>query len=101
MFNIINFVRNFTNKIENEKLTDELNHEIEFRRQVNMIMTMDVLRKYIRQDHLERTGLLYSINDPYILTQAQCLFWEWKNEGIINEFEDFEDATKQWIIEYA
>ena len=50
---------------------------------------------------LESTGLLYSSDDAYIQIEVQKLFWEWKREGIIDEFEDFTDETKAWILVYA
>jgi len=94
-------IKGFFNKLQNEKLTDEFNNEIRFRKQVNLICTLEMLKNYLVQDQLERTGLLYRKNDEYIELESQRLFWEWKQEGIINEFDDFEEATKSWISIYA
>lgn len=94
-------IKGFINKIRNEKLTDELMKEIKFRKQVNLIMTMETLKNYLIDEQLKKTGLLYSKYDEFIKIEAQRLFWEWKQEGIINEFDDFVDTTKNWIEVYA
>lgn len=91
----------FFNKNENEKLTQELENVIECKKAQNMEMTLYILTNYLVQDQLKNTGLLYRRTDRYIQTKVQQLYWEWKNEGLINEFEDFEDTTKSWIVEYA
>jgi len=94
-------IREFKNKIENEKLTQELANRKQELRQQNMINTLHTLANYLVADQLERTGILYSPSDKYIQTKVQQLFFEWKDEGIINEFEDFNDTTKTWIENYA
>ena len=94
-------IREFKNKIENEKLTQELANRKQELRQQNMINTLHTLANYLVADQLERTGILYSPADKYIQTKVQQLFFEWKDEGIINEFEDFNDTTKTWIENYA
>ena len=94
-------IKTFINKKQNERLTDDLLNAIAFKKAVNIRVTMTVLSNYLAQDQLLRTGLLYEPNDKYIQFKAQKLFWEWKNEGLINEFEDFEDTTKSWIMQYA
>ena len=94
-------IREFKNKIENEKLTQELANRKQELRQLNMINTLNTLANYLVADQLERTGILYSPADKYIQTKVQQLFFEWKDEGLINEFEDFSDTTKTWIENYA
>lgn len=93
-------IRNFVDKTKCKNLTDEFFNEVRFRKSVNMQVTLEIISKYLVQDQLERTGILYSPHDEYIQTKAQSLFWEWKNEGIINEFEDLVETTKSWIIQY-
>lgn len=94
-------IKEFLNKKQNERLTDDFKNAVAFKRAVNMEVTMTVLSNYLICDQLIRTGLLYQPSDKYIKLKAQSLFWEWKNEGLINEFEDFEDTTKSWIMQYA
>lgn len=94
-------IKCFKNKIENEKLTEELeNRKNELRRE-NIERTLNTMTNYLIADMLDRTGMLYRFNDPFIQTEVQRLFWEWKREGIINEFDDFTDETKSWIALYA
>lgn len=93
-------IREFKNHIENEKLTQELENRKQELRQQNMINTLHTLANYLVADQLERTGILYSPADKYIQAKVQQLFFEWKDEGIINEFEDFNDTTKVWIENY-
>lgn len=94
-------VRDFKNKIECKNLTDKFFAELHFRKSVNIQVTLHTLANYLVADQLERTGILYSPYDKYIQTEAQRLFWEWKREGVINEFEDFNDTTKNWICKYV
>ena len=94
-------IKEFINKKQNERLTEDFKNAIAFKRSVNIQVTMIVLSNYLVKDQLLRTGLLYDSNDNYIQTKAQSLFWEWKDEGLINEFDDFEDTTKSWIMAYA
>lgn len=94
-------IKNFFNREENKALTEELNNVILERKANNLVFTMQILKKYLVNDQLIRTGLLYSTEDKYIKIKAQQLFWEWKNEGLINEFDDFEDTTKSWILAYS
>ncbi|MBQ2391395.1 MAG: hypothetical protein II306_06460 [Clostridia bacterium] len=96
-----NKVKEIFNRMENRRLTDDFNDAVRFKRSVNMEISLHILINYLIQDQLTRTGILYSGNDNYILAKAQHLFWEWKNEGIIDEFNDFNDATKNWITAYA
>ena len=94
-------IKNFFALQDSKMLHQELNRELAYRRSINMIMTLDVIENYLIDDILTTTGLLYRKSDEYIKTQAQALFWEWKSEGIINEFEDFTDETKSWIMAYS
>lgn len=94
-------IKNYFALQDSKKIHQELNREIAYRRSINMIMTLDTIENYLIDDILTTTGLLYRKSDEYIKTQAQTLFWEWKKEGIINEFEDFSDETKQWIMAYS
>ena len=94
-------IKEFLNKKQNERLTVDFNNAVAFKRAVNMEVTMTVLSNYLICDQLLRTGLLYQPSDKYIKLKAQSLFLEWKNEGLINEFEDFEDTTKSLIMAYA
>ena len=94
-------IKNFFALQDSKMLHQELNRELAYRRSINMIMTLDVKENYLINDMLERTGLLYRKTDNFIKSAAQTLFWEWKREGIINEFEDFTDETKSWIMAYS
>lgn len=94
-------IKKFFAAQDSKKIYQELNREIAYRKSINIIMTLDVLENYLISDMLERTGLLYQKTDNFIKSAAQTLFWEWKKEGIINEFEDFSDETKTWIMAYA
>lgn len=94
-------IKNFFALQDSKKLWQELNHEIAYRRSINMIMTLDVIENYLIDDILKTTGLLYRKTDEYIKTRTQLLYWEWKREGIINEYEDFNDETKTWIMAYS
>lgn len=100
-FNLIKKFNEEKNRKENVNLTEELNNVIEARKTQNVGATLSVLANYLVQEQLKETGLLYRASDNYIQTKVQQLFWEWKNEGLINEFEDFEDTTKSWIVAYA
>ena len=94
-------VKDYLNKKENEKLTEELElRKLDLRRQ-NVIKTIKTISNYLAFEMLENTGLLYRPDDDYIQAETQRLFWEWKKEGIINEFEDFTDETKNWIFIYS
>jgi len=94
-------IKEFLNKKQNERLTDDFKNAVNSIKTVNMEVTLTVLKNYLVQEQLARTGLLYSRDDNYIVSEAQNLFWEWKKEGIINEFEDFEETTKSWIMAFA
>lgn len=94
-------INQIKNKIENEKLTQEFDNELLNRKRHNIELTLFVLTNYVLIDMAQNTGLIYRRNDPFIVTEVQRLFWEWKKEGIINEFDDFEDTTKNWIMAYA
>lgn len=94
-------IKKFLTKLEDERLANDLYNAIAFKKNVNMNVTLEILKNYVVQDQLKETGLLYRRDDDFILEKVQYLFWEWKNEGIINEFNDFEDTTKNWIMAYA
>lgn len=94
-------IKNFFIAQDSKKLWQELNHEIDYRKSINTLMTLDIIENYLIDDILKRTGLLYRKSDAFIKTATQTLFWEWQNEGIINEFNDFNDDTKQWIMAFA
>ena len=66
-----------------------------------MRVTLHILTNYLIFDMLESTGILYRPEDPFIQTKVQRMYFEWKNEGIIDEYDDFTDETKSWIIVYA
>ena len=95
------FIRNFIDKQNGKRLAQEFQNELNYRKNVNMHVTLAVMANYLVDDQLQRTGLLYNPHDKYIQTKVQRLFWEWKNEGIINEMEDFAETTKSWIMAYA
>ena len=99
--NKLSAIKNLLVKIETSKLYEELDNRKDELRRENVVKTLNTMANYLVIDQLERTGILYRIDDKYIQTKAQHLFWEWKNEGIINEFDDFEDATKAWISVYS
>ena len=94
-------IKEFLNKKQNERLTDDFKNAVNSIKAVNIAVTLTVLKNYLVQEQLARTGLLYSRDDNYIVFKARKLFWEWKKEGIINEFEDFEETTKSWIMAFA
>lgn len=94
-------IKNFITKQQCKDLAIEFQNELNFRKNVNMEVTLTVMTNYIIDDQLKRTGLLYSPYDKYIQTKVQKLFWEWKDEGIINDMEDFSETTKNWIMAYA
>lgn len=94
-------IKNYIERKQNERLAEDLKQAIRMKRYENMQVTMIVLKNYLSRDMLVRTGLLYSPDDTYIETKAQSLFWEWKDEGLINEFDDFEETTKSWIMAFA
>ena len=90
-------IKNAIEKIKCKDLTTAFFNELNFRKNVNMKTTLTLMADYLVKDQLERTGILYSPTDDYIQCQVQSLFWEWKKEGIINEFEELSEATKAWI----
>lgn len=94
---LLQMFKGYLNKLENEKLTEELENRKNDLRAQNLINTIDTISNYLVKDMLKQTGILYSPKDSYIQTEAQRLFFEWKREGIIDEFEDFNDTTKTWI----
>lgn len=94
-------IKDFIEKQKCKDLATEFQNELHFRKNVNMEVTLTVMTNYIIDDQLKRTGLLYSPYDKYIQTKVQKLFWEWKDEGIINDMEDFSETTKNWIMAYA
>lgn len=94
-------IRELKNKIECKNFTEQFFRELEERKSENMQITLNVLTNYLIADQLERTGILYSPYDGYIQTETQRLFWEWKREGIINEFENFNPETWTWIKAYS
>ena len=94
-------IKNYIERKQNERLAEDFKQAVKMKRYENMLVTMEVLKNYLSKDMLVRTGLLYSPDDTYIETKAQHLFWEWKNEGIIDEFDDFNETTKSWIMAYA
>lgn len=94
-------IKEFKDKIQCKNFTDDFFDELRERRKVNLKVTLHVMAKYLVDDQLKRTGILYSPYDNYIQIQVQSLFWEWKQEGIINELEDFSNETKSWIMQYA
>ena len=89
--NIIDFINEQKNKFENQMLTDELKHVI-------MQRTLGTLANYILKSELEETGLLLTKDDLEYKTQK--MFWEFKNEGIIDEWNNFNDVTREWILNY-
>ena len=93
-------IREFKTRLETKKMYEDLNNAIELKRRQNMEIALHVLTNYLIVDQLERTGILYRPEDKYIQTKVQQLFWEWKHEGIIDEYEDFTDETKSWIFAY-
>lgn len=98
--NLLTVLRNYKTKIETKKLYQELaNRKMELRHN-NMLETLNIMSNYLVADQLERTGILYSPSDLYIQNEVQRLFFEWKREGIINEFETFNDETWNWIEAY-
>ena len=86
---------------DDKTIAEDLQKAITFKRNSNMQKTLATLTNYILSDELRTTGLLQKKNDTRILAKVQHIFWEWKNEGLINDFNDFEDATKSWIMAYA
>jgi hypothetical protein len=98
---LITLIKKALNKLDDARLANDLYNAIAYKKNVNMHVTLAVLTNFIIDEQLKETGLLYRKDDDYILSKVQHLFWEWKNEGIINEFYDFEDTTKNWIMAYA
>lgn len=89
--NIIDFVKHQQNKFENEMLTNELKH-------VCMQRTLSALANYVLKSELEETGLLLTQDDLEFKTQK--IFWEWKNEKLIDEYNMFNQTTSEWIYDY-
>ena len=87
-------------KLDDKTIAEDFKQAIRAKRKTNMRRTLAIIKNYLISEELRATGLLYSDKDDLILSKAQNLFWEWKKEKIINEFEDFEDATKNWIMAY-
>lgn len=98
---LIKLIKKALNKLDDARLANGLYNAIAYKKNVNMHVTLAVLTNYVVDEQLKETGLLYRKDDDYILSKVQHLFWEWKDEGIINEFNDFEDTTKNWIMAYA
>lgn len=98
---LIKLIKKALNKLDDKRLANDLYNAIAYKKNVNMHVTLAILTNFIIDEQLKETGLLYRKDDDYILAKVQHLFWEWKNEGIINEFNDFEDTTKNWIMAYA
>ena len=94
-------IQEIQNQIETKKLYEELENRINDLKNENIIRSINTIANYLVDDQLDRTGILYSPHDNYITTKAQSLFWEWRDEGIINEFENFNETTWSWIKEYA
>lgn len=88
-------------KLDDKSIAEDLKNAITSKRYANMRSTLSVLTNYIISEELRSTGLLHRKNDDFILSKVQHLYWEWKKEKLINDFEDFEDTTKSWIIAYA
>lgn len=94
-------IREFKTKLETKKIYEELeNRRLDLMRE-NITRTLNTMTNYLIHNQLERTGILYRSDDAYIQTEVQRLFWEWKREGIIDEFDDFTDETKSWILAYT
>lgn len=94
-------IKEFREKIVAKNFSNRFYDELLERKIANMQNTMKTITNYLVQDQVERTGILYSPYDSFIQTEAQRLFWEWKDEGIINEFENFNEYTWNWIKVYA
>ena len=94
-------IKDYFENLKCKDLASEFQNELNFRKSVNLHVTLAVMTNYLVDDQLKRTGLLYSPYDKYIQTKVQKLFWEWKDEGIINDMEDFTETTKNWIMAYA
>ena len=97
----IKLIKKAYNKLDDLRLKNDLYNAIAYKKNVNMHVTLAVLTNYVVDEQLKETGLLYCRDDDFIQEKVQYLFWEWKEEGIINEFNDFEDTTKNWILAYA
>ena len=98
---LLTAIKNYFEKIETEKLYEELANRKHDLRRENIIKTLNTMANYLVSDMFCETGLLYRADDPYIKSEVQRLFWEWKREGIINEFDNFNDETWAWLQEYA
>lgn len=99
--NLLTPIKSFFENIETKKIYEELANRKNDLRRENMIKTLHTLTNYLIADMLESTGLLYRPDDEYIQQKVQKLFFEWKDEGIIDEFDDFTDETKNWILTYS
>ena len=93
-------IQNIT-KASDDLIAEEFKKAVSAKKHCNMTRTLAVLTNYIIDDLLKTTGLLYSKHNNYVLDKVQHLFWEWKAENLINDFNDFSEATKSWIMVYA
>ena len=98
---LLSKIRELKEKMDCKNFSDRFYDELLERKIANMQNVMTTISNYLVKEQLAKTGLLYSPFDDYIRTKAQNLFWEWKNEGIINEFENFNEYTWNWIKVYA
>ena len=98
---MLSAIKNFIERDKCRNLTDKFFDQLRERKLANMEATLRTITNFLVDDHLKRTGILYSPYDSFIQTEAQRLFWEWKREGIINEFENFDEFTWNWIKVYA
>lgn len=93
-------ITNISN-VSDSLIAEELQQTISFRKHLNMKRTLSALTNYVIEDLLKTTGLLYSKNDSFVQNKVQHLFWEWKAEKLINDFNDFNETTKNWIMVYV
>lgn len=96
---IKNKINEKIDEIKCKNLTDEFYAEMRERKSVNMQTTLEAIANYLVREQERETGLLYSPYDKYIQHKTQELFWEWKDEGIINELEELNETTQAWIFD--
>lgn len=83
--------------LSDRQLHKDLSERALYFRKYNMCKTLYYLTKLVIQEGLKEHNFI--LPPDLLQSKVQYLFWEWKNEGLIDCLDRFSPETEKWITE--
>lgn len=82
-------------RLTDRQLHKDLSQRALYFKRYNMYKTLYYLSKLVIDEELKEQN--YIISPDLLRSRVQYLFWEWKNEGLIDCLDRFSPETENWI----